>query len=169
MNELSWILLLLALATFYFVTSRTAARIGNRTDIRYHASERIRLLKDSVWKVNKTIEMFRSNLDSTKLAVGQDRYTHYYIGYLFEIARAISKRNQVEFSSAFQLPIVVEASRLCGHGEKDLHSTEQLIARILASEAGQQGVADGKIDGDYAVNAFSGGPYFERIITYFQA
>ena len=159
----------MALVTFYFVTSRAAARIGSRADIRYHSSERIRLIKDSVWKVNKTIAMFRSNLDNNKLAAGQDKYTYYYIGYIFEIARAISKRNQIEFSSAFQLPVLVEAYRLCGRGEEDLRSTEQLVGHILASEAGQKGAADGKIDGDYAVNSFSGGPYFKKIIAYFQA
>ena len=169
MNELSWIFLILAIVTFYFVTARAAARIGSRSDIRYHSNERIRLLKDSVWKVNKTIEMFRNNLDHDKLVAGQDKYTYYYIGYLSEIARAISKRNQIEFSSAFQLPIVIEACRLCGSGGDDLRSTEQLMVRILASEAGQQGAADGKVDGDYAVNSYSGGPYFEKIIAYFQA
>ena len=169
MNELSWILLILVIVTFYFVTSRAAVRIGSRTDIRHQRNERHRLLQDSVWKVNKTIEMFRANLDNTKLVAGQDEYTYYYIGYLIEIARAISKRNQIEFSSAFQLPILVEAHRLCGHGDKDLHSTEQLMVRILGSEAGQKGVADGEVDGDYAVNSYSGGPYFEKIIAYFQS
>lgn len=116
-----------------------------------------------------TIELCRENLDPNKLARGNEAYTHFYIGYLYEVAITISRAERVEFTKAFQIPIFLEASRLCGSGKDDFTEGEGLLGDILASEFGRLGTEGGKDDGALAVDPAYGGPYWDRIRTYFEA
>ena len=116
-----------------------------------------------------TIELCRENLDPNKLARGNEAYTHFYIGYLYEVAIAISRAVRVEFTKAFQIPIFLEASRLCGSGKDDFTEGEGLLGDILASEFGHLGTEGGKNDGALAVDPAYGGPYWDGIRTYFEA
>lgn len=119
-------------------------------------------------KLQMTIELCRENLDPNNLARGNAAYTHFYIGYLYEVAKAISRAERVEFTKAFQIPIFLEASRLCGSGSDDFSEGEGLLGDILASEFGRLGAEGGKDDGALAVDPAYGGPYWERIRTYFE-
>ena len=75
----------------------------------------------------------------------------------------------MEFTKAFQIPIYLEASRLCGSGKDDFTEGEGLLGDILASEYGRRGVEGGKDDGALAVDPAYGGPCWERIRTYIEA
>ena len=123
---------------------------------------------DAFEKLQMTIEMCRENLDPNNLVRGNETYTHFYIGYLYEVAKAISRAERVEFTKAFQIPIFLEASRLCGSGSDDFSEGEGLLGDILASEFGRLGAEGGKEDGALAVNPAYGGPYWEGIRTYFE-
>ena len=118
-------------------------------------------------KVNYLIAYCREDLDPAKLAKGNDRYTHYYVAYLHEVARAISREEGITFSTAFQMPILLEAIRLCG--ADDTESRRRLMPRILSSEYGLRGTEDGKADGALAVAPSHDGPYWDRIRRYFES
>ena len=153
--ELLAVLLTVAL---FILVSRAIGRPGGGRDS-----------GDDFEKVQMTIELCRENLDPNKLARGNEPYTHYYIGYLYEVAKVVSRAERVEFTKAFQIPIFLEASRLCGSGKDDFTEGEGLLWDILASEYGRRGVEGGKDDGALAVDPAYGGPYWERIRTYFEA
>ncbi|MCH7487450.1 MAG: hypothetical protein IIC04_10730 [Proteobacteria bacterium] len=153
--ELLAVLLTVALI---FLVSRAVGRPGGARDS-----------SDAFEKVQMTIELCRQNLDPNKLSRGNEPYTHYYIGYLYEVAKAVSRAERVEFTKAFQIPIFLEASRLCGSGKDDFTEGEELLGGIIASEYGRRGVEGGKDDGALAVDPAYGGPYWERIRTYFEA
>ena len=123
---------------------------------------------DAFEKLQMTIELCRENLDSNKLARGNEAYTHFYIGYLYEVAIVVSRADRVEFTKAFQIPIFLEASRLCGSGSDDFSEGEGLLGDILDSDYGRLGVEAGTDDGAQAVDPAYGGPYWERIRTYFE-
>ena len=152
--ELLAILLTVAL---FFLVSRAASRPGGGRDA-----------GGAFEKVQMTIELCRENLDPNKLARGNEPYTHFYIGYLYEVAKAVSGADRVEFTKAFQIPIFLETSRLCGSGKDDFTEGEGLLGDILASEFGRLGVEVGKDDGALAVDPAYGGPYWEGIRTYFE-
>ena len=128
----------------------------------------VRDSSDAFEKVQMTIDLCRDNLDPTKLARGNESYTHYYIGYQYEVAKAVSRAERVEFTKAFQIPVYLEASRLCGSGKDDFIEGEGLLGDILVSEYGRRGLEDGKDDGALAVDSAYGGPYWERIKDVFR-
>ena len=117
-------------------------------------------------KVTFLIDHCRDTLDSTKLKRGNDKYTHYYIGYLFEVARRVAEDEGVAFSTAFQTPVLLEAIRFCsGEG---LARDQRLIPAILSSAAARRGAEDGKTDAAETIDDQHRGPYWSRIHDYFE-
>lgn len=117
-------------------------------------------------KVTFLIEHCRDTLDATKLRRGNDRYTHYYVGYVFEVARCVARYEGVAFSTAFQTPVLLEAIRLCGGGS--LAQGQRLIPAVLSSAAGRRGAEDGKVDAAETTDPQHRGPYWSRIHDYFE-
>ena len=152
------LLILFLTAFLFFQIYRSVGRPGEKRES-----------GDAFEKLQMTIELCRENLDPNKLARGNAAYTHFYIGYLYEVAIAVSRAERVEFTKAFQIPIFLEVSRLCGSGKDDFIEGEGLLSDILDSEFGRLGVEGGKDDGALAVDTAYGGPYWERIRTYFEA
>ena len=118
-------------------------------------------------KVAYLIERCRGHLSPDKLRRGNDRYTHYYVAYLHEVARAVARAEGVAFTTAFQVPVLLEAVRLCGDGRSSAEGP-RLISRILSSPPGRQGAADGRADGAEATDPTSSGPFWTRIHGYFE-
>ena len=119
-----------------------------------------------VEKICFLIDHCRETLDATKVRRGNDKYTHYYVGYLFEVARRVAKDEGVEFSTAFQTPILLEAIRLCG--TEGLRRSDRLIASILSSPACRRGAADGRADAAQSQDPVASGPYWTRIHDFFE-
>lgn len=117
-------------------------------------------------KVDYLIGHCRESLDAMKLRHGNDIYTHYYVGYVYEVARCVAKDEGVAFSTAFQMPILLEAIRLCGG--KDGNRDDRLIPAILASPPCQRGMADGRADAAESMNPQATGPFWGRIRAYFE-
>jgi hypothetical protein len=118
-------------------------------------------------KVMFLIDHCRDTLDAAKLKRGNDKYTHYYVGYLYEVARGVAEDEAVAFSTAFQTPVLLEAIRLCG-GD-GLARGQRLIPSILSSAPARRGAEDGKADAAETVDAKHRGPYWSRIHDYFEA
>ena len=117
-------------------------------------------------KVTFLIEHCRDTLDAAKLRRGNDRYTHYYVGYVFEVARCVARDEGVAFSTAFQTPVLLEAIRLCGI--EGLGRDQRLIPTVLASAAGRRGCEDGEADAAETADPHHRGPYWSRIHDYFE-
>ena len=122
-------------------------------------------------KVKHTIDWLTYNLDSEKLSGAEKRYAHYYIAYLDEIARAICLKDGVDYHDGNRFLIYHEAQRLLGSGTFDddpsLTKSKSLLSSILASEAGQRGREDGRVDGAYVVEPTNPGPYYNLARAYF--
>jgi hypothetical protein len=168
-NELTSILLILAICVFLMVIRRATDRAGDRQNRRVVPTQRSRAWNDAAWKLNQTVEILRENLDPAKLRPGQERYIDYYIAYLYEVGRAICVHNEVEYSPMIQTPILAEVVRLCGGGDDELREGERKLNRILASEVGRHGADDGLADGAYAVDPGNPGPYWVHIAHYFES
>ncbi len=123
--------------------------------------------KDGLAKIAYLIDHCHQSLDPAKLHRGNDRYTSYYIGYLYEVARFIADDGGFNFSTAFQTPVLLEAIRLCG-GERAANGG-RLIPAVLASPAGREGAVDGRADAAQAMDDRNSGPYWSRIHGYFEA
>jgi hypothetical protein len=119
-----------------------------------------------VEKIDFLIDHCRETLDATKLRRGNGKYTHYYIGYLFEVARQVAQDEGVEFSTAFQTPVLLEAIRLCG--AEGRRRGDRLIAAILSSPACRRGAADGRADAAHSLDPLASGPYWTRIRAFFE-
>jgi hypothetical protein len=117
-------------------------------------------------KVTFLIDHCRDTLDATKLKCGNAPYTHYYVGYLYEVARCVAADEGVAFSTAFQTPVLLEAIRLCG-GE-GMARGQRLIPAILSSPAARRGAEDGRADATETLGNRHGGPYWSRIHDYFE-
>ena len=117
-------------------------------------------------KIGYLIEHCRGSLDATKLRHGNDKYTHYYVGYVYEVARCVAEDEGAAFSTAFQMPVLLEAIRLCG-GDRQKRG-DRLIPAILASPSCQLGIMDGRIDAAESKKPHASGPYWGRIHAYFE-
>lgn len=117
-------------------------------------------------KINFLIEHCRASLDADKLRRGNDKYTHYYVGYVYEVARCVAEEEGVEFSTAFQTPVLLEAIRLCGGNGR--RQRDRLIPAILATPSSQRGAADGRADAALSMKPQASGPFWARIHAYFE-
>ena len=150
------------------VALRSVGRAGIQPGSLITTNQRRRATEDAAWKIERTVEILRQNLDTNKLEGGQEIFSRYYIGYLFEMGKAISRHHRVEFSPQLRRPILLEAGRLFGR-HRDAQEGERHLAAVLGSDPGLLGAADGRVDGDYAVDPNNPGPYFARIGAYFES
>ncbi|MEQ9326748.1 MAG: hypothetical protein RJQ21_05585 [Rhodospirillales bacterium] len=121
----------------------------------------------AIWKMVRTVEICRDHLNPARLAPGQDRYIHYYLGYLTGFAEAVCRADGVEFDRALHLPIALEASKLLGEdGRGQIDEGTELLARLDGDGIYRQGQEDGRLDGAEA-SADSGERYFQRIDRFF--
>ncbi|MRG71066.1 hypothetical protein GH722_04740 [Alphaproteobacteria bacterium HT1-32] len=128
---------------------------------------RNKVLKDrAVWKMIRTIELCRENLNPALLAPGQDRYIQYYLGYLLGFAEAVSLADGVEFDRILRLPIYLEASKLLGDGHGDVQEGAEMLVKLSGSEFFELGRSEGVPDGTNAAQD-SGERYFHRIDLFF--
>lgn len=132
---------------------------------RYHN----KVVKDRVlWKMNRTVEICRENLNPAKLAPGNDRHIHYYLGYLIGFAEAVSLADGVEFDRTLRLPVCLEAGKLLGSGRGEIAEGEALLDALKGSEIFEHGREDGGLDGSEAADD-SAERYFNRIDRYFRS
>jgi hypothetical protein len=87
----------------------------------------------------------------------------FYIAYLVGVAREIARMNKIAYGPALETPIRMEMIRLGITGS----SGGDVMARILASDEGQQGLIAGEMDGADACDPDYSGGYFTRILSYF--
>ncbi|MEQ8711339.1 MAG: hypothetical protein RIC36_20325 [Rhodospirillales bacterium] len=128
---------------------------------------RNKVLKDrAVWKMIRTIEICRENLNPALLAPGQDRYIHYYLGYLLGFAEAVSLADGVEFDRILRLPIYLETSKLLGNGNGDVQEGAHMLVALSGSEFFELGRREGVLDGTDAAED-NGERYFHRIDSFF--
>jgi hypothetical protein len=168
-NEVTAIVLVIVVCIFVIAVRRATDRVASLRVGGAVLERRSPEWHDAAWKIDRTIEIFRDNLDSDKLAPGKERYTHYYIAYLYEIGRAICVHNEVEYSPMMLTSILSEAVRLYGGGEDELREGERRVTQILASEIGRRGAEEGLADGAYAVDPRNPGPYWQHIAAYFES
>tara|TARA_R110002110_G_scaffold85223_2_gene221472 strand:+ start:2873 stop:3433 length:561 start_codon:yes stop_codon:yes gene_type:complete len=128
---------------------------------------RNKVLKDrAVWKMIRTIELCRENLNPALLAPGQDRHIHYYLGYLLGFAEAVSLADGVEFDRILRLPIYLETSKLLGDGHGDVQEGAEMLVKLSGSEFFELGRREGVLDGTDAAED-NGERYFHRIDSFF--
>ncbi|MAG97072.1 MAG: hypothetical protein QF797_12360 [Alphaproteobacteria bacterium] len=168
MEEFGGFLFFALLIGFAVVALRSASRAGIQPGSLITPNQRRQATEDAAWKIERTVEILRQNLDTGKLDSGPEIYSRYYIGYLFEMGKAISRHHRVEFSQRLRRPILLEVGQLFGR-HRDAQEGERHLAAVLGSDPGQLGAADGRIDGDYAVDPNNPGPYFARIGAYFES
>lgn len=121
----------------------------------------------AIWKMVRTVEICRDHLNPARLAPGQDRYIHYYLGYLTGFAEAVCRADGVEFDRALHLPIALEASKLLGEdGSGRIGEGTELLARLDGGETFREGQEDGRLDGAEASDD-SSDRYFQRIDLFF--
>jgi hypothetical protein len=174
--SLSLLLVLAALARAAWTVMQKRDPDADSTDLLRRRQEeaaeaahyRNKVLHDrAVWKMVRTVEICREHLNPARLAPGQDRYIHYYLGYLLGFAEAICHADGVEFDRALRLPICLEASKLLGEdGEGHIDEGSVILARLDDDGPFRDGRDDGRLDGAEA-SEDSGERYFHRIDRYF--
>lgn len=169
MDDITAILLVVVIYIVVMALRRAAKRKANPRTGGTALGRRSPAWNDAARKINHTIELFRDNLDSDKLAPGNEPYTQYYIAYLYEVGRAVCVHNEVEYSPMMLTPILSEAVRLYGGGEDELREGERTLNQVLASEIGRRGAEEGLADGAYAVDPRNPGPYWQHIAAYFES
>jgi hypothetical protein len=167
MDEFGGFLFFALLIGFAVIALRSVSRAGVRPGSLITPRQRRQASDDAVWKIERTIEILRQNLDGAKLE-GPEIFGRYYVGYLFEMGKAISRHHRVEFSLQLRQPILLEVGRLFGRG-RNAEEGERHLAAVLGSDPGLLGAADGRVDGDAAVDPNNPGPYFARIAAYFES
>lgn len=120
-------------------------------------------LDDALDKLNETIRIIHDGLGERTPGRHDPEGARFYIAYLTGIAREIAKMNHVAFGPALETPIRMEVIRLNLDGK----SASDAMARLLASDEGQQGLAAGELDGVEACDPNYRGGYFSRIQSYF--
>lgn len=75
---------------------------------------------------------------------------------------------ELAFALILAVVLLAEASRLCGKRDGEAHEGERLPPGILSTEHGKRGTADGRLDGEHAIDESGEGPYFVRIKAYFE-
>ncbi len=121
-------------------------------------------LDDALEKVNETTRILQESLGPRAPGRADPEGGRFYVAYLVGVAREIAKMNEVAYGPALETPIRMELIRL-GLAEGD---NDMVMAKLLATHEGQQGLAAGELDGRDACNPNYQGPYFGRIQSYFQ-
>jgi len=120
-------------------------------------------LDDALDKLNETIRILDETLADRAPTRGDAEGARFYVAYLVGVAREIARMNRIAYGPALETPIRMELIRFGISGG----STGDALARILATDEGQQGLTAGEMDGVEACNPDFRGTYFARIQTYF--
>ena len=120
-------------------------------------------LNDALDKLNETVLILQQGLGDQAPGRNDPSGRRFYIAYLVGIAREIAKMNRVAYGPALETPIRMEMIRL-GIG---IGAGSEIMARLMASDEGQQGLIAGEMDGLDACDRTFTGPYFARILSYF--
>jgi hypothetical protein len=120
-------------------------------------------LNDALDKLNETVRILQDGLGEQAPGRADPSGRRFYIAYLVGIAREIAKMNRVAYGPALETPIRMEMIRL-GIG---VGASSEIMARLIASEEGQQGLVAGEMDGVDACDPDFNGTYFARILSYF--
>lgn len=120
-------------------------------------------LDDALDKLNETIRILQRDLGDQAPGRSDPSGLRFYIAYLVGIAREIAKMNRIAYGPALETPIRMEMIR---HGISGGNGND-VMARILASDEGQQGLIAGEMDGADACDPDYSGAYFARILSYF--
>ncbi len=160
---------LLVLVLVVAVSTRASGRFRYSKKIKGIRARRWQGTRDTLGKVDRLVDMFRNIISASPRSAGEEKYAHYYVAYLDEVAKAVSREEEVDYSALVQEPVLIEASRLCGKRDGDIHEGERLLAGIVSSEFGRRGAEDGRLDGAHAIDETRTGPYFTRLKTFFEA
>ena len=120
-------------------------------------------LDDALDKVNETIRILGESMGEHAPSRRDPDGARFYIAYLTGIAREVAKMNRVAYGPALETPIRMELIRLGMDG----NNSNESMARLLATDEGQQGLVAGEMDGAEACNPNYRGEYFSRIRSYF--
>lgn len=120
-------------------------------------------LDDALGKINETIRIVQDMLGERAPGRRDPGGARFYIAYLVGITREVAKMNGVPYGPALETPIRMEIIRL---GVPNAGGDG--LMRLLISEEGQNGLASGELDGQEACSGSYKGPYFSRIVTYFE-
>lgn len=120
-------------------------------------------LDDALDKLNETVRILQNDLGEQAPGRGDPSGLRFYIAYLVGIAREIARMNKIAYGPALETPIRMEMIR---HGIS-ASSGSDVMARILASDEGQQGLIAGEMDGADACDPNFDGVYFMRVLSYF--
>ncbi len=120
-------------------------------------------LDDALDKLNETVRILQRDLGEQAPGRSDPSGLRFYIAYLVGVAREIARMNKIAYGPALETPIRMEMIRLGITGS----SGGDVMARILASDEGQQGLIAGEMDGADACDPDYSGGYFTRILSYF--
>ncbi len=120
-------------------------------------------LDDALDKLNETIRILDDTLAERAPTRGDAEGARFYAAYLVGVAREVARMNRIAYGPALETPIRMELIRLGLSG----NSSGDALARILATDEGQQGLIAGEMDGVEACDPDFRGTYFARIQTYF--
>lgn len=120
-------------------------------------------LDDALDKLNETVRILQRDLGDQAPGRSDPSGLRFYIAYLVGIGREIAKMNKIAYGPALETPIRMEMIR---HGISGGNGSD-VMARILASDEGQQGLIAGEMDGADACDPDYTGEYFVRILSYF--
>ncbi len=120
-------------------------------------------LDDALDKLNETVRILQRDLGEQAPGRSDPSGLRFYIAYLVGVAREIARMNKIAYGPALETPIRMEMIR---HGIS-ASSNSDVMARILASDEGQQGLIAGEMDGADACDPNYSGTYFVRILSYF--
>ncbi len=144
---------------------RATASAAKRPTVQRHRLPKETIaLDDALGKVNETVRIVQELLGTRAPGRRDPGGTRFYIAYLIGVAREIAKMNGVAYGPALETPIRMEMIRL-GIAE----GGPEALARLLASEEGENGLASGELDGRDACAGNYAGPYFARIQSYFES
>ena len=120
-------------------------------------------LDDALDKLNETVRILQHDLGEQAPGRSDPSGLRFYIAYLVGVAREIARMNKIAYGPALETPIRMEMIR---HGITASTGSD-VMARILASDEGQQGLIAGEMDGADACDPDYKGTYFMRILSYF--
>ena len=139
------------------------------------AAQNSQLLAETIQKIQYLSELFKSNIDISKLNINREKYLNYYLSYLDACAKSISEYGGMKYTESVRTAVFIEAYKLkdntskeTGFESEDIQQGEVLLKSAINSEYGMKGMKDGKSDGDYSNEPSNPGPYFQKLHYFFQ-
>ncbi len=138
-------------------------------------TQNAQLLAETIQKIQYLSELFKSNVDISKLNINREKYLNYYLSYLDACAKSISEYGGMEYTESVRTAVFIEAYKLKDNTSKetrfeseDIQQGEALLEAAINSEYGIKGMNEGKSDGDYSNNPSNPGPYFQKLNYFFE-